>query len=262
MALTLAWRKLRWSMAHRGLRGTARVSRAALVRRLKRQERPAVAAHPWDAEHGVETSGLLGGGTLAIGHRNDAHIVGYAGVPPSRFRAVLERWRSTLEGSALAEFSFVDLGCGKGRALLLASQSSFFEAVGVELNPALATTAEHNAKVWSAAGRARCPIRVLAGDVTEFAWPAGPLLVFIYNSFAPPVTRAVMDSLARRAASGENRIDLIYQNEAENTPLRTDARLQLLWHGIVQMSEADARVDPAASGEDWTALYRWRQEQA
>ena len=258
MALATAWRKLRWSVEHRGVRATLRVSGAALGRGLLRRRRAPVAAHPWDAKNGVETSGLLGGGSLAIGHRNDTYIVGYAGVPPSRFTAVLERWKSTLSGAAVEDFSFLDLGCGKGRALLLASEWGFREVVGVELNPELAATAEKNGRVWKDAGRARCPIRVLRADATEFAWPAGPLLIFIYNSFAAPVTRGVLHRLALHAAAGEHRLHVIYQNEGDDVPLRTDPRLQLLWSDIVPMSEGDAAVDPAASVEDRTSVYCWK----
>lgn len=254
----LAWRKLRWSVVHRGLRGTAKVTGAALGRKLLRRRRPLVAAHPWDARNGVETSGLLGGGSLAVGHRNDSYIVGYAGVPPSRFAGVMERWKATLTDSSVADYSFIDLGCGKGRALLLASEWEFRGALGVELNPDLAAVAKGNARVWTAAGRSRCPIHVLVADATEVTLPAGPLLIFIYNSFAAPVTRGVLHRLAVRASGGDDRIDVIYQNEGEDVPLRTDPRVELLWRAVVPMSEGDAAADPAASPVDVTAVYRWR----
>ena len=257
MNTQLARRKLRWSSEHRGLGGTVRATASTLYHRVVPRPRPAPSRHPWDTEHGTDTSGLLGGGSLAIGHRHDTFIVGYAGVPPSRFRALLERWQATLDGVSLESVTFIDLGCGKGRALMLATELPFREAIGVELNPELAACAERNLTLWSAAGKAHCPTRVVAGDVTEFAWPAGPVLVFIYNSFAPPVTRGVLDSLAKRAATDPSRLDIVYQNESETTPLRGDERLALQWAAVLPMTPGDAEADPAASQEDRTVAYRW-----
>lgn len=258
MNTQLARRKLRWSIEHRGLGGTVRATASILYHRVVPRLRPAPGRHPWDVENGMDTSGLLGGGSLATGHRHDTFIVGYAGVPPSRFRALLDRWQATLE-APLESVTFVDLGCGKGRALMLASELPFREAVGVELNPELAACAERNLLQWNAAGKARCPARVVEADATEFAWPAGPLLVFIYNSFAPPVTHGVLESLEQRAAVDPSRLDIVYQNESETTPLRGDPRVALQWCEIFPMTQDDAAADPAASQEDRTAAFRWQR---
>ncbi len=50
---------------------------------------------PSDREHGLETSGLIDGWRLGVGHRHAEFSTAYLGVPPPRMRAVLERWRSS-----------------------------------------------------------------------------------------------------------------------------------------------------------------------
>ena len=56
-----ARRQVRWSLAQRGFWGTVRV----VVRRIVGGRRKSAdALHPFDVEHSVDTSGLIGGGEL------------------------------------------------------------------------------------------------------------------------------------------------------------------------------------------------------
>ncbi len=255
MGVQGALRKVRWSVAHRGWGGTLRVALGSLGRRDGAgPER----VHPFDVRYGTDTGGLIGGGTLAVGSRHDAYITAYAGVAPSRLHAALDRWAAALtEGERVEDFSFADLGCGKGRAMLLASERPFREVVGVELNPGLAATAERNVAVWRAAGRTEVPLRAVCGDATELAYPPGPLLVFIYNSFGVPVVRAVLDALERHVRATGARVDLLFQNEGPEMPLRSDSRLRLLWTAQLPLEGEDAAAELVGSPEDVTSLYRW-----
>lgn len=255
MSVQSAWRKVRWSLAHRGLGGTLRVAAGALGRRHNAEPaRP----HPFDQRYGTDTGGLIGGGSLATGSRNDAYITAYAGIAPSRLNAALDRWKSTLPaGQDETVYSFVDLGCGKGRAMLLASLRPFREVIGVELNPDLATIAERNVSIWQGAGRGIAPISVTCGDAVELPYPGNPVLVFIYNSFGVPVVRAVLDALERHVRRTGAPVDLLFQNEGPEMPLRTDPRLQQLWTGRLPLGDEDAGAELVGSPEDVTSLYRW-----
>jgi SAM-dependent methyltransferase len=119
----------------------------------------------------------------------------YGGSQPSLVRAAL----SQVPG--LDRCSFVDLGCGKGRPLLVASEYPFRDIVGVELSADLAQIARRNAEVVAERYPARTPIRVEEGDATEFRLPDGDLVVFLYNPFGAPlvakVVQRVEEALAR-----------------------------------------------------------------
>src|SRR6202521_207455 len=108
---------------------------------------------------------------------------GYSAVAPSVFREACLRWRETLPSSAarVEAYTFVDVGAGKGRALLLAAELPFRKVIGVELNPELASIAQVNADQWNRVARPRAKIRVLQQDATQFRWPHPPLLVFLNN---------------------------------------------------------------------------------
>ena len=108
--------------------------------------------HPFDLEFGVRTSGLIAGRHLKSGHRHDRHNTAYYGVAPSVFQAMMVRWRRSRPVAPIDEFTFVDLGAGMGRAVLLASELPFKAVVGVELHPMLARIARRNMAAWRAAG--------------------------------------------------------------------------------------------------------------
>ena len=134
----------------------------------------------------------------------------YEPVQTSKFRRILAAVE--LEPSASA---FLDLGAGRGRAVLLAAQAGFADVVGVELDPDLAAAAERNAARWSArrAGRMRGrSLTVLHQDAVDAVIPDGPVLVFLYNSFGPASLRRVLERMVASHRSAPRPIWLCYLN--------------------------------------------------
>src|SRR5215469_1881738 len=94
--------------------------------------------HPFDQIHGTDTSGLVPARDLVTGHPNDEHVTAYYGVAPSILRTLVQHWLATAPPHHITDYTFLDIGAGKGRAVLLASEFPFRQVIGVELNPALA----------------------------------------------------------------------------------------------------------------------------
>jgi SAM-dependent methyltransferase len=245
--LTL-WRKLRWSVTQRGLPGTITAACQALTRR-----RASPAQHPFDRRYGTDTSGLIGGGALATGHPHDIYITAYAGIAPSRFEAALDLWRATIT-ARIEDYTFIDLGCGKGRALLLASRLPFREVIGIELNPPLAAIAQRNASLWQDRGEARSRMTIQVGDATQPSLPAGPIILFFYNAFAEPLVQQLAGHLSRFPDSAP--IDLLYQNAYFAGEFAGQSGCTELWRGSLPLSPEDAAADPVASPDDLTVLFR------
>lgn len=244
-------RKLRWSVAQRGLLGTLK----AVPRALTRSSQPADSQHPFDQRYGTDTSGVIGGGSLATGHPHDVYITAYAGIAPSRLEAALNLWSSKLVLTRIEDYTFIDLGCGKGRALLLASRLPFLEVIGIELNPELATIAENNANRWRRLGKAVSPIRIVVGDATQPVLPDGPVLLFLYNSFAEPMVHRLASHLNHSTIS--HPVDLIYQNAYHAEVFSPQPGFRELWRTTLPLSVEDANADPVASPDDLTILYRF-----
>jgi hypothetical protein len=112
--------------------------------------------HPFDRFYGTDTSGYVGMDQLPDG-TSSVHAMSYAGSQPSTVRAALRQLPS------VEDYTFVDLGCGKGRALLVASEFPFNAIIGVELNPALATIAERNAQTIKQREPGRTSVRLCVG---------------------------------------------------------------------------------------------------
>jgi SAM-dependent methyltransferase len=91
-----------------------------------------------------------------------------------------------------AGWSFVDLGSGKARAVLLASRRSFVRAVGIEHREALHAVAERNVAAFTARGGPRCPVFLFCGDAAAHPLPDGPLVLYLYNPFPADVVRDVL----------------------------------------------------------------------
>ena len=127
------------------------------------------AVHPFDERFGVDTSGLVY--ELPSGHQHDLYNNGYFAVAPSVFHSVMQALRDRL-ALDYRRFSFVDVGSGKGRALLLASDYPFREIIGVELSPELDRIARANIARYSG-GRHRVPVSSIQGDAAAYQAAAG-----------------------------------------------------------------------------------------
>ena len=224
--------------------------------------------HPFDLEFGVRTSGLVAGRNLRIGHRADRHNTAYFGVAPSVFRDMIVRWRRLKPAAAIDEFTFIDLGAGMGRALLLAAEFPFRAVVGVELNPTLARIGRRNMALWRAAGRAHAPMRMLCRDAVEFKLSAGPCVVFLFNPFGAPVLRRLLKAWSQISVGREGQLDILYVNNEQEQVLRRQPGFVRLFAGEVKRSRADAIADHrilanqpdgeyAATNWEDCSIFRW-----
>lgn len=219
-----------------------------------------VPAHPFDGENGTDTGGLILPEQLRTRDPQSLESSAYYAMSPSRFWAAVELWMTTPPAYSLAEYSFLDLGCGKGRALLLATELQFREAIGVELHGGLARTARRNLRLWAGTGRARCPARVVAGDATEVDLPAGPCLVYLFHPFgAVGMARLIarLRGVMRDRPGGS--LDVIYFNPEAGELWRKQPEVRLLWSRVLPMSAADTAADPVANPDDFCEGYRWER---
>ena len=222
---------------------------------------PGVPPHPFDRAHGTDTGGLILPEQLRTAHPQSRHSSAYYGMSPSRFRAALELWLETPPAYPVAEYSFLDLGCGKGRALLLATELPFRQAIGVELHRGLARTARRNLRVWGRAGQARCPAQVLTGDATEVHLPPGPCLVYLFHPFSAAAMARLIEHLRRCVPRRPpDAIDVIYFNPEAGRLWSEQPGAHLLWSRVLPMSPEDAAADPFAHEDDLCEAYRWSAE--
>jgi SAM-dependent methyltransferase len=217
------------------------------------------ALHPFDLKYGTDTGGYLRPDEIGGGGIHDAMNNGYSAVAPSVFREVCRRWRVTLPSSAarLEAYTFVDVGAGKGRALLLAAELPFRKIIGVELIEGLARIAQRNVTLWNRLRRPRVKIRVVHEDAAAIRWPRSPLLVYFNNPFECALVEILASRIAAAAASGPGLVDLLYVNPACADTLTHQGFFGLLWNAQIQMDEADQKADPYGARSDRVAAFRY-----
>jgi SAM-dependent methyltransferase len=216
------------------------------------------AIHPFDLKYGTDTGGYLGPEELIKGRANDAFNHGYSAIAPSVFYEACRRWSETLPAVSgrIEAYSFVDVGAGKGRALLLATKLPFRKVIGVELSEELSCIAEQNVARWGRVARPKTKIRIVQGDATKFRWPHAPLLVYLYNPFACSLIAQMAESLAVAATSGSGLVDLLYVNPTCTDILVNHGPFVRLWTARIPMNEADQKADPYGTSSDLVSGYR------
>lgn len=160
----------------------------------------------FDRRFGTDTGGSVAPADLGIADAatRDQAIL-YLPSP-----ARVTQWMLDNVGIDHREFSFVDLGCGKGRVLLVAADYPFREVVGVEISERLSAVARDNIARYRSPRRRGASVRVENVDATTFEFPETPLLVHLYHPFEPPLTTAVLRRLEQSVAHVPRRVVIAY----------------------------------------------------
>jgi hypothetical protein len=155
----------------------------------------------YDWEYRVDTtSATVGWGTRLRGLLHSP----YQPVDPELFRRIM----NSLEID-FSKFTFVDIGSGKGRALLLASEHPFDRVMGIELLPELDQIARENIRKFSASRRCS-DIEAVLADATEFNFPHRPLVVFLFHPLPEGDFCRLMTNLVGSSHKFPRPIYLIY----------------------------------------------------
>lgn len=230
------------------------------------------AVHPFDVEHGTETSGLLSGKIIAHGTKhNAADLTAYYGIAPSILRTLLDLWLRELHPLAPIERTvFLDVGAGKGRAMLVASEYPFLRVDGVELNPKLADIARRNISIWESSPQSTmlAPLMLREEDATQMTLPREPLLAHLFHPFEDRLLRRFLRHLEKELTAHPYPFDLFYVNAEHDSLLDHHAAFERIWLGQVPMSSEDHVADLAAiaqqkeygsTGDELCAVYRFRK---
>jgi SAM-dependent methyltransferase len=83
------------------------------------------------------------------------------------------------------DWTFFDVGCGKGRALMIAEKYPFKKIIGIEYSKRLAAVAKRLSKGAT----------VVCQDATDYQFPADDKVVFMFHPFGKPVLEKVLQNL-------------------------------------------------------------------
>jgi len=186
------FRMIKKSIAMRGLVPTlvyaARWPLVIYQERRSLAERNAIQSK-FDAQYGTDTGGIIPLSSFTIDNPNWVHGVRYAPTSPQSFSESLALLN--LASARYADFTFVDVGSGKGATMLYAADLGFKAAIGIELVEELHNIAQKNLSLYPAArniGQSVCT------DALTYKMPPSPLIVFFNYPFS---SRELMDGAIR-----------------------------------------------------------------
>ncbi len=147
--------------------------------------------------------------------------VQYQASEPALFRGIIESVPVSVEG-----FTFIDLGSGKGRTLLMASSFPFARIVGVELLTELNAIALQNIARYKSEQQKCFAIESHAAEARGFQFPAEPTLLYLFNPFPEHVLREVLANLHRSLLAAPRPVCVIYHNLIHEDVFRDQNWLQ------------------------------------
>jgi hypothetical protein len=217
------------SLKERGIAGTllrsplipiSLVREYILAKRLERTPEHS----EFDRKYGVNTDGEFSGWTylsdLDIPSPNWIYGRNYAGIEPERFFAIFDDL-----GIRFEEFTFIDFGSGKGRALLMASEFPFKKIVGIEFSPQLNAIAQQNIVRYSSPTQQCRQIETVQMDFAQYFLPPEPLVLFFYDPCEARVLEQVLANLRASWQKTPRPIYLIYVAPAEEWILQSSGFL-------------------------------------
>jgi len=152
-----------------------------LERARQRQERR------YDELFNVHTSGINQLKDLDFDNPHRLNGIRYEGVPIAQFRRILDRL-----GIRCEDYTFIDYGSGRGRALFLAAERPFKRIIGVEFAPMLHEDAVKNIGTYRNPAQRCLNIEAVCVDAVQYQPPDDPLVCFFYSPFKPPVFDLVL----------------------------------------------------------------------
>jgi Histone methylation protein DOT1 len=126
---------------------------------------------------------------------------------------VPDEFSEIMEFLAIVDFErykFIDLGSGKGRALLLAAMYPFEEILGVEVQRELHRIAEQNIANFDVPGQQCRNVWSRCLDAREFEFPPEPIILYLFNPFPDYVMQKVIENLERSVKENPRSVYVLY----------------------------------------------------
>jgi hypothetical protein len=170
----------------------------------------------FDCDFGVDTTAArLGTCTRLLGALAGGQ---YQPSEPRLFRQMLDALPIDYR-----EFVFIDLGSGKGRALLMASDYPFRQIIGVELLPELHHIAQTNIANYHSPEQKCWTIESRCGDALQFRLPPDASVLYIFNPFPEAGLAKLIANVERSIERNPRRVCIVYHNPVMEHVLSSSA---------------------------------------
>jgi SAM-dependent methyltransferase len=163
----------------------------------------------FDVWYGTETMRWVWTEDLGANSEHDANAVGYRATKARPLQKLIRKL------DLPRDYTFIDLGSGKGRVLLLAAQLGFQNVVGIEFSPKLCAIARANVEFFTRQlTKITSQFEVIEADAALFQIPAEHSVFYAFNPFDAVVMEQFMANLRESLARHPRKVWFLY-----NTPL-------------------------------------------
>jgi hypothetical protein len=202
----------------------------------RRRRRYGDAGYDWDFRVNT-TSGTISWRERFLGLLHSP----YQPTEPAAFHTMLQQFLQDAEIEP-GEFVFVDIGSGKGRALLLASDYPFRRILGIELLPRLHQEANKNIAAYKSSEQKCFAMQSICADAAEFAFPVEPLVLYLFNPLPEERLAVMLHNLHISLSRQPRACYLLYHHPLHREQLSGQSWLE------------------EAGGTQQFAIYRFRQQ--
>ncbi|MCM2370722.1 class I SAM-dependent methyltransferase [Aporhodopirellula aestuarii] len=143
----------------------------------------------FDRRHQLDTRSEVAINDLDISDEDKQHADKYKPTRARYFRKIMAKLDLPREGV------FVDVGCGKGRILLLAAEHGFDQVVGLEISPSLCEIAERNVASFRENTPTASSIEVVCTNILDYQMDGSETVFFLYSPFDQPVTKTFLEMI-------------------------------------------------------------------
>lgn len=150
----------------------------------------------FDRSRHVDTSGLAPkpDPSKVVGDRLDSNI--YGPVRAANARMAIR----DLPLRDFSQYTFIDVGSGKGRVLFIAAEYPFAKVIGVEYSTEMHRCALENIRRFRHPKQRCMQIESIAANAAEYQFPDGNLVLFLFNPFGPEILHRMLANLGRSLA--------------------------------------------------------------
>jgi len=168
----------------------------------RRRQRYGDADYDWDYRVNTTSGGVGWRDRLLV-----QFFSAYQPTEPALFHEMLSSLKIDFRS-----LTFIDLGSGKGRALLMAADYPFRRIVGVELLPALHAIAQENIGEYEGKRQKCFEIEALCMDARDFVLPSEPTLLYLFNPLPEAAMMQVIRKLEQSLSEYPRPIYVLYHN--------------------------------------------------
>lgn len=180
----------------------------------------------FDVVHNVDTFSEMALSDLTIESENREKGRRYE---PSQVMPLRKLFR-TINPFLPKERVLVDIGCGKGRVLLVASEFGFRSARGVEFARELCDIARANYERYKRKRRVLTEFEVIEGDASKYVVRPDENIIFMFNPFQDDILRKVLANISASIRARPRNVLIIFKNPKYDPHAG-------LWDGFIKIKE-------------------------